>query len=468
MTRPPQEQLDVSVDPTPPTSASRSFSDLGLPRSLSTSLRRAGITTPTAVQAAVIPDALAGRDVLGRAATGSGKTLAFGLPVLASLAGGRAGPKSPRALVIVPTRELASQVRSSLEPHAHAAGLRLLAVYGGTPYDRQIKRLRAGVDVLVATPGRLQDLIDRGSCRLGRVEVVVLDEADHLCDLGFFPVVSKLVGMTPEGGQRLLLSATLDGDVDKLVRTHLTDPVTHDCDPEHGQPDLTHHVLVTAPGDRLSSVTTLVKANPRSIVFTRTRRGASRLAASLADLGVPSVDLHGSLSQRARERNLRKFSTGQADVVVATDVAARGIHVDGVSVVVHYDAPTEHKAYLHRSGRTARAGSSGAVVTMTTPHEVASVVRLQRAAGVSALHHDMHTAPRSMTAEALAASGRAGETIQISPESRTASRGKRRSGGRRGNRRPTRTAGSGRAHRQPGARVSATSHRGTGRSAGRS
>jgi superfamily II DNA/RNA helicase len=459
----------VSVDPTLPASASRTFSELGLPRSLSTSLRRAGITTPTAVQAAVIPDALAGRDVLGRAATGSGKTLAFGLPVLARLTGGRSKPKSPRSLIIVPTRELANQVRASLEPHAHATGLRLMAVYGGTPYDRQIKRLRAGVDVVVATPGRLKDLINRGACRLDRVEIAVLDEADHLCDLGFFPVVSELVGMTPQGGQRLLLSATLDGDVDKLVRAHLTEPVTHDCDPEHGQPDLTHHVLVTAPSERLSSITSLVKANPRSIVFTRTRRGATQLAASLADLGVPSVDLHGSLSQRARERNLRRFSTGQADVVVATDVAARGIHVDGVSVVVHYDAPTEHKAYLHRSGRTARAGTSGAVVTMTTPREVASVMRLQRAAGVSALHHDMRTAPDSMTAEALAVAGRIPDTTQISDARAAGSRtgGKSRSGGRHGNQRARGRSGHGRPQRRSGGRVSRSTHRGTTHSASR-
>ena len=383
-----------------------SFAALRLPKTLVRSLARAGITAPTAVQAAVLPDALAGRDVLGRAATGSGKTLAFGLPVLARLAGSRSTPKAPRALVIVPTRELANQVRAAIEPHAQAAGLRVLAVYGGTPYDRQIKRLRDGVDVVVATPGRLKDLVTRGACRLDRVEIAVLDEADHLCDLGFYPAVNELVGMTPVGGQRLLLSATLDGDVDRLVRAHLTDPVTHDCDPEHGQPDLTHHVLVTRPDARLSSVASLVQANPRSIVFTRTRRGATRLATSLAELGVPSVDLHGSLSQRARERNLRKFSTGQADVVVATDVAARGIHVDGVSVVIHFDAPTEHKAYLHRSGRTARAGTSGAVVTMTTTRELRTVVRLQKAAGVQARHHDAGSAPQPMTAAALAASGR--------------------------------------------------------------
>ncbi|MBA2559717.1 MAG: DEAD/DEAH box helicase, partial [Propionibacteriales bacterium] len=383
----------------------RTFAELGLPAALVRALGRAKISTPTPVQAVVIPDAMAGRDVLGRAATGSGKTLAFGLPILTRLAGSRSRPKSPRALIVVPTRELAGQVRSSLEPIADAVGLKVATVYGGTPYDRQIKRLRAGVDLVVATPGRLQDLINRGACRLDRIEITVLDEADHLCDLGFFPAVSELVALTPAAGQRLLLSATLDGDVDRLVRTHLTNPVTHDCDPEGDIPDMEHHVLVTGPHNKLESTAALLRANPRSIVFTRTRHGATNLAHDLAGLGVTTVDLHGSLTQNARERNLRTFRSGKADVVVATDVAARGIHVDGVSLVVHYDAPTERKSYLHRSGRTARAGSSGAVVTMTTARHVSAVTRLQKAAGVTALHHDARTAPQPMTAESLALHG---------------------------------------------------------------
>lgn len=381
------------------------FAQLGLPPSLVKALSRAQITSPTPVQEAVIPDALAGRDVLGRAMTGSGKTLAFGLPILTRLRGTRSKPKSPRALVIVPTRELAGQVRASLEPMADAVGLRVATVYGGTPYDRQIKRLRAGVDIVVATPGRLDDLIRRGACRLDHVEVTVLDEADHLCDLGFFPAVSELVAMTPTGGQRLLLSATLDGDVDKLVRRHLSSPVTHDCDADGGTPDIDHHVFVTGPHNKLDSLVELLRANPRSIVFTRTRNGATTLASDLARLGVTTVDLHGSLSQGARERNLRKFRTGSADVVVATDVAARGIHVDGVRLVVHYDAPSEAKAYLHRSGRTARAGQSGAVVTMTTTRHVAALIKLQKAIGVTSLHHDARTAPRPLTASSLALHG---------------------------------------------------------------
>ncbi|MGH3472013.1 MAG: DEAD/DEAH box helicase [Nocardioidaceae bacterium] len=396
--------MPVDDRKTPPT-ASCGFSDLGLGQALVTALKHGGIIEPTPVQTAVLPDAISGRDVLGRAATGSGKTLAFGLPILARLSGGRSVPKSPRALIVVPTRELAGQVRSHLEPLADAVCLRLATVYGGTPYDRQVKRLRAGVDIVVATPGRLQDLVDRGACRLDRVEITVLDEADHLCDLGFFPAVSKIVSLTPPGGQRLLLSATLDGDVDRLVRTHLSDPITHDCDPDSEQPDMQHHVLVTSPADKLESLAELLRANPRSIVFTRTRHGATNLARRLVSLGVTTVDLHGSLSQNARERNLGKFRAGQADVVVATDVAARGIHVDGVALVVHYDAPTEHKSYLHRSGRTARAGQSGHVVTMTTGGQATTVARLHRTAGVTARHHDARTAPRPMTAAALSESG---------------------------------------------------------------
>jgi superfamily II DNA/RNA helicase len=394
-----REALDVSVDHAP------TFRQLRIDAALVRVLDRAKITVPTPVQAAVLPDAMSGRDVLGRAATGSGKTLAFGLPVLARLAGRRSRPKSPRGLVVVPTRELAAQVRQALDPLADAIGLRLVTVYGGTPYDRQIKRLKGGADIVVATPGRLQDLVARGACKLDDVEVTVLDEADHLCDLGFFPAVSEIVSMTRPGGQRMLMSATLDGDVDRLVRLHLTNPVTHICNADADQPDIDHHVLVTAPHDKVDTAAALLRANPRSIVFTRTRMGATRLAQDLAERGVTTVDLHGNLSQGARERNLRRFRTGRADVVVATDVAARGIHVDGVNVVVHYDLPAEQKSYLHRSGRTARAGSSGAVVIMTTSRQLAAVTGLHRAVGVVARHHDGRTAPDPMTVAALALVG---------------------------------------------------------------
>ncbi|MGH3383269.1 MAG: DEAD/DEAH box helicase [Nocardioidaceae bacterium] len=389
-----------------PTLPSFGFADLHLPAALVRSLSRQEITDPTPVQAAVIPDALAGRDVLGRARTGSGKTLAFGLPMLERLAGGRSRSRSPRGLIVVPTRELANQVRQSLEPLAHAVNLKMTTVYGGTPYDRQVRRLKQGTDIVVATPGRLDDLIRRGACRLDAVEITVLDEADHLCDLGFFPAVDALLALTPAGGQRLLLSATLDGDVDKLVRNHLNDPVVHKIDSDQSTIDtMDHHVLVTGSHNKLETTLDLLRANPRSIVFTRTRGGATDLARQLSEAGIEAVDLHGNLSQRVRERNLRQFSNGRAQVVVATDVAARGIHVDGIGLVVHYDVPTEPKSYLHRSGRTARAGNSGAVVTVTVQRGVGAVMRLHRTAGVDARHHDARTAPQPLTAEALSTAG---------------------------------------------------------------
>jgi superfamily II DNA/RNA helicase len=393
--------------PDPAQPALPTFADLGLSSKVIHALQRLDITTPTPVQAAVIPDAMNGHDVLGRAQTGSGKTLAFGLPILARLAGERSRPKHPRALIIVPTRELATQVRRSLEPLAHAVHLKLTTVYGGTPYDRQTKQLRAGADIVVATPGRLQDLMDKGHCRTDDVQVTVLDEADHLCDLGFYPAVDALLRQTPAGGQRMLLSATLDGDVDRLVRTHLREPSLHELDANRGSvTTMDHHVmLVGGFRDKLAAVTALVEANPRSIVFTRTREGATDLREAFDQGGISAVDLHGNLSQRVRERNLHQFSTGKAQVVVATDVAARGIHVDHVGLVVHFDAPADAKAYLHRSGRTARAGESGAVVTITTPRQVDEIVSLQQRAGVQSRHHDIRTAPRPMTAEALAESG---------------------------------------------------------------
>jgi superfamily II DNA/RNA helicase len=418
---------ETAASSSPPGLPFTNFADFGLPHALVKALTRTGITSPTPVQIAVIPDALAGEDVLGRAATGSGKTLAFGLPLLVRLAGGRTRPKAPRALVVVPTRELASQVGRALEALADAVHLRVATVYGGVSYDRQTGRLRDGVDIVVATPGRLKDLIARGACTLNSVDVTVLDEADHLCDLGFFPAVSELVSMTPAGGQRLLLSATLDGDVDRLVRKHLTNPRTHACEPDVDKPDLDHHVLVTGAHDKLQTVAALLTANPRAIVFTRTRRGATNLARSLARLGVATVELHGNLSQSARERNLRRFRSGQADVVVATDVAARGIHVDGVALVVHYDAPTEQKAYLHRSGRTARAGLSGTVVTMTTTGQMDAVTLLQHAVGVRARHHDAGSAPSPMTVSSLARSGRPAANVTRRPAGRAATSGNRSS-----------------------------------------
>ena len=399
--------VDPAQKTTPAAKTGPSFVELGLHEKVIAALAKAEITHPTPVQAAVIPDAMSGSDVLGRAQTGSGKTLAFGLPILARLAGTKSRPKQPRALIIVPTRELATQVRKSLEPLAFSVGLKLTTVYGGTAYDRQIKQLRAGADIVVATPGRLQDLMDKGHCLTDDIQMTVLDEADHLCDLGFFPAVNQLLKATPEGSQRLLLSATLDGDVDRLVRAHLRNPKLHELDPNAGAvTTMTHHVMVVGGfRDKVEAATAIVDGNPRSIIFTRTREGATELAEALSNGGIEAVDLHGNLSQRVRERNLHKFTTGKAKVVVATDVAARGIHVDNVDVVVHFDAPNDAKAYLHRSGRTARAGESGMVVTITTPRQLDEIVRMQVRAGVETRHHDIRTTPRPMNALVLAESG---------------------------------------------------------------
>jgi superfamily II DNA/RNA helicase len=377
---------------------------------LVTALAAQGITEPTPVQAAVIPDALAARDLLGRARTGSGKTLAFGLPILSRLAGRPSRPHHPRAVVIVPTRELATQVSRALRPLATAVGLTLTTVYGGTPYERQIRQLRQRADLVVATPGRLEDLLEKGHCSFDDIEITVLDEADHLCDLGFYPAVDRLVGMTPPGSQRMLLSATLDGDVDALVRAHLRSPRLHRLDPNAGSiTTMTHHTLVVGGfRDKVGAAVKLVEANGRTIIFTRTRDGAVELAAALTEKGVDAVDLHGDLSQRVRERNLQRFSSGGAQAVVATDVAARGIHVDNVDLVIHFDPASDPKAYLHRSGRTARAGQDGCVVTISTPKLVDTVARMQQGAGVQVLHHDIRTAPRLLTAEALAESGNPG------------------------------------------------------------
>jgi len=387
--------------------ADPTFEELGLPRKVIAALVLEDIETPTPVQSAVIPDALAGRDVLARARTGSGKTLAFGIPIVSRLAGEKSRIHRPRALVIVPTRELAGQVERSLELVARAVRLKVTTVYGGTRYDKQIQQLRQGTDIVVATPGRLQDLIDKGVLQTDDVEVTVLDEADHLCDLGFYPAVDELLSLTPEGGQRMLLSATLDGDVDRLVRKHLRDPRRHELDPSAGAVvEMAHHVLVVGGfGDKVGAAVALVEANPRSIVFTRTREGATELRESFAERGVQAVDLHGNLTQRVRERNLERFSSGRAQAVIATDVAARGIHVDAVELVVHFDPPSDPKAYLHRSGRTARAGESGAVVTLVTPRQVGTAVQMQHAAGVRSRYHDLRSVPRPMTATALAESG---------------------------------------------------------------
>jgi superfamily II DNA/RNA helicase len=362
------------------------FSDLGLPAVLVDVLTAQGITAPFPIQQATMPDALAGRDVLGRGRTGSGKTYAFLLPLVARLAGSGTArrPKQPRALILAPTRELATQIESALAPLARAANLRTLTVFGGVKPNPQINGLRNGVDVLVACPGRLEDHVRSGHCDLGAVEVTVLDEADHMADLGFLPGVKRLLDKTPKEGQRLLFSATLDAGVDVLVRRYLTKPVEHSVDSAQSPvTKMTHHVLhVDGRESRLAVITDLTAAPGRTVVFTRTKHGAKAMARQLNARGVRAVELHGNLAQNARVRNLAEFSEGRATALVATDIAARGIHVDDVSLVVHADPPVEHKAYLHRSGRTARAGAEGTVVTVMLDSQVGDVRDLTRKAGI--------------------------------------------------------------------------------------
>jgi superfamily II DNA/RNA helicase len=379
----------ASPTPTTTSTASRSdgagFAELGVPAALVTALASAGITTPFPIQSATLPDSLAGRDVLGRGRTGSGKTYAFVVPVLARLAAHRSRPvpNRPRALILVPTRELATQINASMAPLAAALGLRTATVFGGVPAKPQISRLRAGVDVVVACPGRLADHVQTGHAKLDAVEITVLDEADHMADLGFLPVVRRLLDKTPADGQRLLFSATLDSGVDVIARRYLSNPVTHSVDSAQSPvTSMDHHVLHIDRDARIPVLVDLASAPGRTLVFTRTKHGAAQLARRLTAAGVPAVDMHGNLSQGARTRNLKAFADGTAQTMVATDIAARGIHVDDVGLVVHADPPVEHKAYLHRSGRTARAGASGTVVTLMTDGQVSDVRALTRKAGI--------------------------------------------------------------------------------------
>src|SRR4051812_13666217 len=379
-----EELLDAAA--AQPAPAPRDFAQLGLPAPLVTTLARRGFTAPFAIQTRALPDALAGRDVLGRAQTGSGKTLAFGLAVVARLhAGNRPSPATaPRALILAPTRELANQVADELAPLAHSLDLKVAAIYGGAPMGRQIDRLRRGVDILVATPGRLQDLIDQRVATLAHIQVTVLDEADHMADLGFLPAVTKLLDMTPADGQRMLFSATLDRGVDKLARRYLTDPAAHAVASSRAAVDTMDHRVFTVRPDEKVAVASAIAARPaRSLFFVRTKHGADRLAKQLGRSGVDAVAIHGNLNQNQRERALRAFTSGHSRVLVATDVAARGIHVDDVDLVVHFDPPNDHKDYLHRSGRTARAGATGTVLSLVEPGQVRDVERLHAQAAVT-------------------------------------------------------------------------------------
>ena len=359
-----------------------SFAAAGVPAPLVAALAAMGITTPFPIQAATLPDALAGRDILGRGQTGSGKTLGFCIPLAAGLADGYTSACRPRGLVLVPTRELASQVHAVLAPLAETAGLSVATIYGGVPQKPQVAKLRERADIVVACPGRLADLIEQGHCHLGDVEISVLDEADHMADLGFLPVVRRLLGMTPPGGQRMLFSATLDAAVDVLARRFMNRPAHHDVGPVEVPVAMVHHLLTIVPSDRVGVVTALAGGGGRSLVFTRTKHAARRLARQLTTSGIPAAELHSDLSQGVRERNLASFASGVVRVIVATDIAARGIHVDGIDLVIHADSPAEHKAYLHRSGRTARAGAAGTVITLQTPAQAAAVRDLMRKAAV--------------------------------------------------------------------------------------
>ncbi|WP_164737179.1 DEAD/DEAH box helicase, partial [Georgenia sp. SYP-B2076] len=371
------------------------FGALGVPAVLEKSLISRGLTAPFPIQSATLVDTLAGRDVLGRGRTGSGKTLAFSLPLVARLAAlvpsgetlpGRSAPSHPRGLVLAPTRELATQIAETITPLATAAGLRVTVIFGGVKQGRQVEALQRGVDIVVACPGRLEDLMNQRLVHLDAVAVTVLDEADHMADLGFLPGVTRILKATPGGGQRLLFSATLDNGVDRLVKQFLDKPLHHSVDSaESPVAAMDHHVFeVAGTAEKNDLVQALASGTSRRLLFTRTKHQAKKLARQLTASGVPAVELHGNLSQNARERGLEAFASGEVRVMVATDIAARGIHVDDVDLVVHVDPPAEHKAYLHRSGRTARAGHAGDVVTVVLPEQRGDFRSLARAAKIHA------------------------------------------------------------------------------------
>ncbi|MGH4035258.1 DEAD/DEAH box helicase [Actinomycetota bacterium Odt1-20B] len=368
---------------TPALPAVTGFADLDMPGQLLAELDKQGVTAPFPIQGATLPNSLAGRDVLGRGRTGSGKTLAFGLALLARTAGQRAEPHWPLGLILVPTRELAQQVTDALTPYARSVKVRLAAVVGGMSVGRQVGALRRGAEVIVATPGRLKDLIDRGECWLHQVDVTVLDEADQMADMGFMPQVTALLDQVRPEGQRMLFSATLDRNVDLLVRRYLTDPVVHSVDPSAGAVTrMEHHVLHVRGADKHAATLRIAARDGRVIMFLDTKHAVDRLTQDLLDSGVRAAALHGGKSQPQRTRTLAQFKTGHVSVLVATNVAARGIHVDNLDLVVNVDPPTDHKDYLHRAGRTARAGEAGSVVTLVTPNQRRGMLRLMSDAGI--------------------------------------------------------------------------------------
>jgi superfamily II DNA/RNA helicase len=361
-----------------------SFADLGVPSDIVDALAKRSIIAPFPIQAATVVDAMAGRDVCGKAPTGSGKTLAFGIGAVARLHGKPARPKHPRVLVLTPTRELCAQVASELQSLATARNLRVETFYGGVGYGPQLKALARGVDIAVACPGRLGDLIERGSIHLDAIEIVVIDEADRMADMGFLPEVRRLLDRTPADRQTVLFSATLDGDIDVLVKRYQKHPVRHELEAEEDASEAVHLFWKVAAGDRVETTASIAAAAGPTIVFCRTKHSTDRIARQLEQRGIRAAAIHGDRSQKQRERALESFVRGQVDALVATDVAARGIHVDGVNAVVHFDPPTDSKDYVHRSGRTARAGADGVVISFVTPDKVSAVKRIQRDLGITA------------------------------------------------------------------------------------
>ncbi|WP_406313882.1 DEAD/DEAH box helicase [Streptosporangium sp. NBC_01639] len=418
---------EITVLPEVPAGPSE-FILLGLPKPLVTGLSRQGIDSPFPIQRATIPDILAGHDVLGRGQTGSGKTLAFGLPMMTRIAGSKARPGRPLAVILVPTRELAMQVTDALEPLGRGLSLRMKTVVGGMSMGRQIEALRRGVEVVVATPGRLTDLIQQGECTLDEVQVTILDEADHMCDLGFFPVVSAILQQTPGDSQRLLFSATLDGDVDKLVRRFLTNPVTHSMAPAASSVDtMEHHVVEVHRDDKFPVTAEIANREGRTIIFVRTQHGVDRLCKQLAQVGIKAGGLHGGKRQNQRTRILAEFKEGAINVLVCTDVAARGIHVDNISLVLHVDPPQDHKSYLHRGGRTARAGEKGTVMTLVLPNERRSTDAMTRRAGIKPFRLKA-TPGHPRLAEIAGASQPSGESIPVWEPSAPAAKQRERRG----------------------------------------
>jgi superfamily II DNA/RNA helicase len=410
------------------------FAALGMDARLVSALAAAGIREPFAIQARVLPDALAGRSVLGRAQTGSGKTLAFGIPLLSRLAVGTSSgqPKTPRGLILVPTRELARQVADTLRPLGRSVGVSTTTVYGGVPIGPQISSVR-DADIVVATPGRLIDLLERGACRLSGIEITVLDEADHMADLGFMPAVTRILDETPPGGQRMFFSATLDRGVGQLMTSYVSDPALHAVPTATDFSPAEHSVLVLSAQEKVQVAAEIASRPGRTLFFVRTKHGADRLAKQLGREGIAAAAIHGDRSQSQRQRALDAFASGHPRVLVATDVAARGIHVDDVDLVVQYDLPADPKDYLHRSGRTARAGAPGMVVAMADRAQLRDLQRLHDAAGITAASHEVAaghhvvrkiaTSGTPIPAPAIAQAGRTGSSAQGRVPRRPGTRG---------------------------------------------